>query len=270
MTSPTNTSTPTPTSIPQFKQPTSIIIRRLHHVTPDMIHQQLLASAAILRITPFHITRYPIRDDAFVLKLELKHALALHNTLNYALTALFLHFSSPDQTKGIPSARGIISLPLPPVPTTWSYNTIDSAPTPTVLSTEAAPATSSWKSLAAPVSPDPIHWILIGLALTLFVYWMGYTLTWSSLRNTTAYGLCWHLALLAKAMATAWDLIDQTHLWREPLTQPFSHSITDRMIGTHPKILGMVLAKPDSLQVLSPLQHPLIMAALSREPVVGH
>ena len=195
-----------------------------------MIHYQLLANAAILRITPFQVTRYPIREDAFVLKLELKHALALHNTLNQAIHDLFTQFSNPNITKGYPSASGIIRLPLPPVPTAPYTHTIDSAPTTIVLNTTVATIFHR-KTVAAPVSPGPIHWLLIGLALTLFAHWIGYIFTWSSLRNTTTYGLCWHLALLAKAMATAWDLIDQTHLWRETLTQPSSHSITDRMIG---------------------------------------
>ena len=36
-------------------------------------------------------------------------------------------------------------------------------------------------------------------------------------RSLLTYGLCWHLALLAKAMATAWDLITQTDLWSSQL-----------------------------------------------------
>jgi hypothetical protein len=35
---------------------------------------------------------------------------------------------------------------------------------------------------------------------------------WSSPRSSVSYGLQWLLALHAKAMATAWDLITQTHL----------------------------------------------------------
>ena len=34
----------------------------------------------------------------------------------------------------------------------------------------------------------------------------------SSPRSSTSYGLQWQIALHAKAMATAWDLITQTHL----------------------------------------------------------
>ena len=36
-------------------------------------------------------------------------------------------------------------------------------------------------------------------------------------RSQLTYGLCWHLALLVKAMATAWDLITQTDLWSNQL-----------------------------------------------------
>ena len=36
-------------------------------------------------------------------------------------------------------------------------------------------------------------------------------------RSQLTYGLCWHLALLVKAMATAWDLITQTDLWSSQL-----------------------------------------------------
>lgn len=219
-----------------LKQPTTcIILRRLRNVTPSMIHHQLLANAAILRITPLQVTRYPIREDAFVLKLELKHALALHNTLNQAIHDLFTQFSNPNTTKGYPSASGIIRLPLPPVPTAPYTHTIDLAPSHTVHNTVAAPVVSPWRPPAAPVSPDTIHWLLVGLALTLFAHWVGYIFAWSSLRNTTSYGLCWLLALIAKAIATAWDHTDQTRLWRVVLFELIQSYIGYKIVY---KILG--------------------------------
>ena len=43
--------------------------------------------------------------------------------------------------------------------------------------------------------------------------WWRTPLHWSSPLCELTYGLCWHLALFIKAMATAWDLISQTDLW---------------------------------------------------------
>ncbi|CAB9515278.1 expressed unknown protein [Seminavis robusta] len=192
--------------LPHFTQPTtSIILRRLPNTNPQMISQQLQEHAAILRITPFRITPYPIREDAFVLTLEQRHASILHHTINHAAPQLLQQHSNT--TRISPPAPGTSPLPVPPYPPS-----IDSTTPRTAHNTPAVTVPPSWEPQTASVSFDPIFCLLVGLYLTIFAHWMGYTLLWSSLRSTTSYGLCWHIALLAKAIATAWDLITQTNL----------------------------------------------------------
>ena len=56
-----------------------------------------------------------------------------------------------------------------------------------------------------------LQWLVM-LSTKLTHHWTP-LLAWSRPWKELSYGLRWHLVLLDKAMATAWNLITQTHLW---------------------------------------------------------
>lgn len=87
-------------------------------------------------------------------------------------------------------------------------------PTPMLTLPEFFQCLSNLSPATSPVSLSGILGLSALLSPRIQHVWPRiHTLTLrSSPRKSTSYGLCWQLAVYFKAMATAWDLITQTHL----------------------------------------------------------
>ena len=174
--------------------------------------ESLLSQVAVFKFTPY---RLEISKDetVCVLKLKQAHAKILSHTLEVVIQS-FKHYSVPQQEQAFvlcasscllsQKQTSVSCLPLS-VSFCEQYR-------PEVLQRLADHGNDPLWNVPQ-VTPMDITWFPTLQHPCWAPRWWRTTLLWSSSLCELTYGLCWHLALFIKAMATAWDLISQTYLW---------------------------------------------------------
>ena len=166
----------------------------------------------MLTLTPFTIKRYPVRKDSFILTMEQSHASILPQTLCSIITNLYeLHTTT--STKPPASALPLqkdLSLNMDK-----RHSNTDAVLRQPLIHPQLL-QNQPWKKAQVPHTvPTPLLHSLLGTHAPRD-HWRNPIYHRSTLRSALSYGLCWHLALFLKAMATAWDFVSQTRLWALP------------------------------------------------------